>query len=228
MTGEVPRSRWFEVLAEHPYAREKLSAWSARTNDPADQIGRDHALALDSYLSAHDHGISPGGRLGLLRQSMQIWQRLASLVPGNPSVVLCLARASHDLGHRSAALDLLVRLGGSGPFPTSDTLDLPFIPPLARFDRRPVRGAWIDWLRAAVFEAIEIWGTFSSYFSVNTVQRLVELAANPNVSLAVHKRLALAVLRSGEVIQVPRGSALLQQSEENLNPNIWRALVDTG
>jgi len=108
---------------------------------------------------------------------------------------------------------------------TSDAYALPFLPPLAAFDARPVVGTHDDWLTMCVLEALESWHAFSTFFDPSAAKRLQSVIGNGNLSAGLLRRILLSGRRSGIPLSGDAAQALHQEAPDNRNAWFWRGGV---
>jgi predicted O-linked N-acetylglucosamine transferase (SPINDLY family) len=142
-TGAVDRSI---LLARLPFAMRLARSW------PKVDIPPVLEAALADWLDAHAPSVPAELRVArLLRASRCL--ALAARAPDhapNFAIAMSRVRIELELGRRGAALGVLRHLLDNR-IPVS--VDLPFLPPLPRFDSLPIGRAFSPWYRAAVYEA---------------------------------------------------------------------------
>lgn len=217
----VPTREWRDALAAFPYTAAYIDRWRAPANAGEERLASAHGSALNSYVSAQDVGLPAADRLALLERARQSWEALHEAAPEQGAISVCLARARFDLGLRAAALQALHRASGASSAEWSDER-LPFLPPLSSYDHKRVAGSASTWMLAALTEAAVRWGSFSSIFSIEHALWLHHKIGNPDLGLAMQKRLVLAALYAGVPVGIPPASPLLTSSSENRNAAIWR------
>ena len=134
------------LLARLPFASRLARSWAKMDIPPALEA------ALADWLDAHAACVPAELRVArLLRASRGL--ALAACAPDHVSgfaIAMSRVRIELELGRRGAALDVLRRLLDNR-IPVS--VDMPFLPPLARFDSLQIGRIFSPWYRAAVYEA---------------------------------------------------------------------------
>jgi len=216
---------WASELGRLPFCAPTLAAWEANMRASGSDA-EEHRMALNAHLSARDPKQAPEARVALLTRSVTAWERLSQRNPGKLSFGFCLARARYDLGQRVAAVELLKRVAQATVTAPPDAYSLPFLPPLAAFDTRPVVGTHDDWLKVCILEAVESWYAFSSFFDSSTAKRLRSIIGNGNLSAGMRRRILLSARRSGTPIPGDAAQPLYQEAADNRNPWFWREQND--
>ena len=214
---------WEIELGRLPFSAPALAAWKANMSASGSDA-EEHRVALNAYLSALDPKQAPEARVALLTRSAAAWERLSQRTPGKLSFGVCLARARYDLGQRAAAVELLKRVAQTVLTAPPEAYSLPFLPPLAAFDARPVVGTHDDWLKICLLEAGESWRAFSSFFDPSTAKRLQSIIGNGNLSAGMRRRILLSAHRSGISLPGTALRALQQEAPDNRNAWFWREL----
>jgi predicted O-linked N-acetylglucosamine transferase (SPINDLY family) len=134
------------LLARLGFAAGLAPRWQAAAPPPA------LAAALPDWLAARDGGAAPALRLALLLRAARGLAAADAAAGDAPvfAIALTRLRLEIELGRRAAAWGLLQRfLRNAVPV----TMDLPFLPPLARFDALAPGQGMGPWYRAAIYEA---------------------------------------------------------------------------
>ena len=117
------------------------------------QAGLPPALAagLARWLATRDAAVPPGARLALLLRAAQDLAAADAAAGDAPvfAIALTRLRLEVELGRRAAAWGLLQRFLRNAVQPS---LDLPFLPPMARFDALALGQGFGPWYRAAIYE----------------------------------------------------------------------------
>lgn len=222
-----PSVQWTDVFRSFPYAELVLPQWEKVMRDAPTAVEIDHAWALNMYLSATQPSRDAGHRVAMLARSSATWQRLLIQHPDQLSFAMCLARAMFDLGYRALATQVMDQIMDAMQAPPAEAFTLPFLPPMAAYDRRPVvSGRYQDWLQAAIVEPVEIWRYFSSFFASGTLERSEPLLDNRNFSFAFRRRYALAALRMRTTVRADVRDELLQASVDHHNAEIFGRLLE--
>lgn len=160
---------WRHTLARLPYGQKLAPSW-----DKAAAAGRSRKVeeALSLYALSRDARRPVAERFGALEASLG---QLTELCTGEPVHLrlASLARVARDYGAREVAARALAQLcrflGEDGPADPGE----PFLAPLERFDTVPPRDDFGTWILASALEALELAGSFSSFYTgVGARQRL--------------------------------------------------------
>lgn len=151
-----------EHILKQPYAQAWGQEWRGWWTGPSQETRRQIDI-LKSVVLAHQTALSSAERYGHLKNA-QRW--IAEITEGSASLSLRLtnARVLSELGSSQSAACVLRNLV-SDLLKGDSLAPIPFIPPLARFDRIVPRGSIFDWLLAACQEQLETVGTYSAYFT---------------------------------------------------------------
>jgi hypothetical protein len=99
-----------------------------------------------------------------LEHSLRVFDRLCASGSSKLLEASC-ARVALDYGSRTTGLQ---RLGNClNQLQQAQQVDLsePFLVPMGRFDQLDPRGQWANWTASALLEALEISGTYSSFYT---------------------------------------------------------------
>lgn len=178
---------WLRYLGGFPYARGRLDAGPAATQDQGDL----YRLALTLYARSQESGRTPIERYADLAAA---YGTLTSVVQVAPSLARHLSRIRmmFDLnlaGQAVTALQEVLQRLESGA-----TLELgePFLALSARHAALDPQDRLGDWLVASLLETFEVKRSFSSWFTgQDSLQRLELLCTTGFQSEAMERRLAL-------------------------------------
>jgi predicted O-linked N-acetylglucosamine transferase (SPINDLY family) len=137
----VPSLDRAALAARLPFARILAGGWATATLPP------ELTQALAGWLAAHDPASAPPARLASLCRAA----RDLAAADTRPlfAVAMTRVRLELELGRRDAAWTILQRFMRN-QIPVA--VDLPFLPPAARFDALPLGRAFAPWYRAAIYE----------------------------------------------------------------------------
>jgi hypothetical protein len=157
--------------------------------------GMAYQEALAAWDQAHDGDLPVAERVAALRRSYQLLCALTQ--PNAPaSRWLSLARVGLALGEREAAMNALAHLGTALQEGQEPELEEPFLTPHPEVASITPGVQKAQWLEAAVLEAQEIFGSFSSFFTgPSAFPRLQQLRDLGLGSPAMELRLALVQRR---------------------------------
>lgn len=109
-----------------------------------------------------------------------------------------LARVARDFGNRACAVEALQRLLDGIISRNTLAFNEPFLAPVDRFDLIPVGPSISNWMLAAVLEAIERLGSYSSYYTgTSALPRLKRIRDLGFGSAEMDRRLSLVQRRFG-------------------------------
>lgn len=155
------QNRWPTQLAAYPYAQPLLIGWQIADHS-RDVYWPEYEQALNTYLASQDESCSIGERHGWLIKSKEQFQALAAKGDAHIGTSLALIRLHSELGERQAAQDALEQMLQIMPWlaePLPESLQIqinrPFLAPIAAFDDRFVQGDLVQWIQAAILEALE-------------------------------------------------------------------------
>jgi hypothetical protein len=183
---------WPDSLLQIAYLKSCRSLWQ----QPLSREEIPYASSLAGYFRAYSSDTPTQERVELLQQS---YQSLVELVAKAPTFtkLSTLVRISIELGKRQVAVQYLQRLvavikQNQEAFVISE----PFLPASARFDTIPPGEQNLDWWRANILEALELYSNFSGYYnsgkSLNLLRFLIQ---NPFHSSEIRRRLQLVSFR---------------------------------
>ncbi len=172
--------RAIEGLLSQPFARHfEFSIDDVR--------GCEHSQVLIAYSAYRFAGLSPGRRLGLLRDAYVRGKALCAHRP-TAAGLSTFVRISHALGYRRQAGDALLRML---EIPLGD-LDAPFFPPCPRYESLSPGDQEHNWFGAAVIEQLELVRSHSSRFtSQDGFENLTQLCDGPFASAEMLRRIIL-------------------------------------
>ncbi len=213
--------KWQDFLKPLPYAQPLYAKWNNSDKYADNPFWEKYQEVLNTYLSSLDESRTIQERFALLGSSREQFADLKATGDSHISTTLALIRIHAELGERSSAVKLTNELIQAMNKGLQITLNRPFIPPINYFDYREVKGDLGKWLQAAIFEALEKRRTFSSYFH-NDLQILKTIFQNPNHSMEMERRLALAAMRQGKNVTISRSSTLVNLADNShLNRKAW-------
>jgi hypothetical protein len=193
----VPSLDRAALAARLPFARILAGGWATATLPP------ELTQALAGWLAAHDPASAPPARLASLCRAA----RDLAAADTRPlfAVAMTRVRLELELGRRDAAWTILQRFMRN-QIPVA--VDLPFLPPAARFDALPLGRAFAPWYRAAVYEtAARCVGGWRGEAARLDEALCAEACASGQQSSATSARLVLLRARStAPRTQDPQGS----------------------
>lgn len=226
LPADTSLPQWQDVFKQLPYAQTFMPHWTGAAS-VVDVTRTQHTHALNCYLGSKAESGNAALRVALLENAVLLWRSIHATAPGQLSVGLCLARATFDLGLRTEALQTLVKTMQAMASPAPDAFSLPFLPPVRSFDQPTPQGSISDWLSAALMTAYEQWRAFSSFYTKDAATVLQPYFGNPNLTAELRRRYVLHTRRSGMHVALADSDLLLQRGPENLNPEVWRGLVQS-
>jgi FkbM family methyltransferase len=215
------REAWTQFARSVPYARDIWRSWSPKggswlsphRNTYADGLAA-YALSRDASLGAEERVAWLFGSLHRLAEAMQM--------SDTPARRFSYARVARDLAQREEAMEAL--RGIVMQIKRGVRLDSrePFIAPSQHCEGRPVRIRDAKWLHCTVLEEMERLRAFSSCFDPeNSLLHLQQIVPLPGHSAEMDRRLQLIRMRQGLQDGPEPVAALLERSEDNLNPEFW-------
>ncbi len=188
----LPRHHWSQTLGQLPYGAALFADWErARQGKDGDDLD----LALTLYAMSQDAQLSMTTRVQALEQCLQSFDRLCAADPRKLHEA-SYARVALDYGSRSAAVQKLVNRINLLQQEQQVDLTEPFLAPIPRFDRVEPRGQLPSWAAAALLEAIEIAGAYSSFYTAgDNRQRLEFLVSLGFAGPEMERRLQLVRAR---------------------------------
>ncbi len=215
---------WRAWAAPLPYASHAVKRWPGGPG----WFGGAARKALHAALDAFAASRSLPGRTAWSHIDALLDARDHALAAANgvesPGALMTLARIEHELGNRGFAVQALQRVDKLAGSARLQVPELPFLPPIARYDRIAWDGRDARWIDAAVFESLIKLEAFSSYYEYrDRLAALERIAPLPFVSPEMERRRQLLRIRkkiqSGFEATAPVASA----GPENLNPGLWHA-----
>lgn len=185
---------WRETLANLPYGQQLNRQWEEKRGDP------EHAViesALWCYAFSLDASQPAGERVRALSNS---YRQLNVLCRQSPSYLrwASLARVAADYGARSSAVAALAQAVNTSSDRVTADFSEPFLAPARRFDLVDPEARLTNWCLAAVLEAYEQLGAFSSfYWGASALNRLQAIHTLGFVSAEMTRRLNLLRRRFG-------------------------------
>ena len=169
-----PRHHWSQALGAMPYGNALRADWErARHGRDGDDL--DHALTL--YAMSQDVQLPLATRFHALELCMQSFAQLCAVYPRQLHQA-SFARAALDYGARSAAVQELVTRINLLQQEQQVDLTAPFLAAIPRFDQLAPRGQLPSWAAAALLEAIEIAGAYSSFYTAGDNRQRLEFLVN--------------------------------------------------
>lgn len=208
----VPGGAWRDCLAALPSSQAML-----------DGLGDGGPMAdvLDLHIAAHDIEHTPAKRYHLLGQACA---RATELVTQDNTLWrrMTQARLHSELGQRSLAYPMLLKLAQTvSSRPALDPTE-PFLSPHSRYDHVAPDGRLLNWTIAACTEAFERALGFSDYFVGSKALPVLEFFATlgfPSPQMA--RRRQLMRMRVGQQNSLEPEAQLTRAGPEHLNPAIW-------
>jgi len=220
--AKAPTRAWRKWATPLAYAGQALRQWKgspgwfARTGRKALYTALDDFAAsrpedgrvtwahIDALLDARDHAIA----------AAESEPSLAAL--------LTLARVEQELGNRGFAVQALERAVGLVGSARPVAPDVPFLPPMARYDAVAWDGRDPDWLDAALHEALIHFESFSSYYDYGNRGRILErIAKLPFTSPEMERRRQLLRIRAALQPASEATAPVSAAGPENLNAPLW-------
>ncbi len=162
---------WHHTIACMPYGTRLADLWE-RTMTTGTHADVGEALSL--YAMSGDSSLSSGERFSALDACLNLITRLCEQ-QAPPTRLATLARVACDYGARSVAVNALRQLADAILKENGINLREPFLAPGRRFDAAPPGDAIGNWVLAAVLEALERLGSFSSFYTGPSAQRRLEV-----------------------------------------------------
>lgn len=185
------RYAWKNTCSNKPYHKSILPNLEKYFQAPDDFLEK----GLICHAISHDESLPPQIRAEALGQAFAIFQRQSD-PQKNPLRLLSFARVCAEYGMQGVAT---VALGHFFAFLMQNgeiEINEPFLPPLSRFDCIPPKENIEEWLIAAAMEGIELYSSYSSFF---TEKKFLErLQAINNLGFAsdeMKRRLELVISR---------------------------------
>jgi FkbM family methyltransferase len=220
-----PCPRWDVALESAPWIGVVLPGWRTAMGEHPSGLLAQHATALEYILQTRNEKFTAAVRVEMLRRAAEIWREIQHQMPESLSVRICLARAEFELGRRQVALQTISnvwrQLSTVNP---QVAFGLPFIPPVARFDCRPVRGTIQTWLLASMVEAVESWRAWSSFFTRDAQEGIEPHLQNPDLTSGMRRRAWLCNRILGNRPVLTSSSAYLA-GDESGNRKLWDRMV---
>jgi len=195
---------WLAPLATLPYGAALHDSWQETC---AAGVHAEVAEALSHHAISRNSSIPLITRVQSLEHS---FHRLKSLCERDPSHMrlASLARVAREFGQRATAVAALQQLLDGIVKTNRLALGEPFLPPGERFDQLPTGSSPGDWILAAILEAFECLGSYSSYYTGTAALRRLEKIRDLGFGSAeMGRRLTLVQERFGLPKTVPHPSA---------------------
>ena len=213
---DIDRAEWVSVLSRMPYAKALIQTWKLSLVDEPE-----YETALTAYCHSRSDAVPLPQRVAALGYAVANLRPLAEARPSFASL-MSVTRAAQDFGQRGmgvAALRLLRKMLDAGAIDTAR----PFLAPAARFDAVPCADLR-NWCTAAVLETLASTKTYSSFFGELEIPLLESLRKTGLHDPRFDRDRQLMQMRRGLPVERPLPARLLQDSPENLNAPLWRAL----
>ncbi len=173
--------------------------------DPASAAGGDqvaaaarHQEAIAAWTASRSLALPLAERLGALRRGAR-WLRDLCSTAASVGRLASLARVALDLGERERAVEALGQLLNQLPAEEASSLEEPCLAPHPAYDTGDPRGRTREWLESAALEALECFGSFSSFFTgPSALPRLRRLSALGLATPAMAERLRMVQARFPE------------------------------
>jgi len=196
-TGAIPSSPdpdgWPAALASLPYGAALLESWRETGAAGTTELKE----ALSHFAISQDSSIPLVMRFSSLENSLHLLRSLCEREPAHMRLA-SLARVAREFGHRATAVAALQQLLDG--IVKTNRLDLgePFLAPGERFDHLPTGSSTGDWVLAAILEAFECLGSYSSYYTGTAALRRLEKIRDLGFGSAeMTRRLSLVQTRFG-------------------------------
>lgn len=208
-----------EALGRRPYSADLVDEWRRTAADMPEGL----ADGLGWYCQAWDTSLSVAERFAALERGRSCLSR--PLESGAEVARLySLARVAWELGYRARANEALDALLARADAGDHVPVGAPFLCVSPRFDAIAPGGDLSRWCLAQLLEQRVRLGAFSSYFQdARILDTLEALSRLPHQSPEMERRRRLMLLRHGREAPPAPGPLLGERSEENLNPEFWRA-----
>lgn len=211
---------WQGYLSQLPWTASLLSAWQDKARTGKHQ---DYLRALDFLCAAQTPDTPRTQHLAQTKWSAQNLMQVYNQQASGP-VALTLSRALQALGLRQQAVQVLNKLLQDIQSGQRMDFNLPFLPPLPRFDQLPIQESIQKWIMARCLESLLLLRSHSSYFSRAQDHKLIQaLHNNPERTMEAQRRLILRAIRMGKNITIRPGSRLL--TDEHLNKEVWSEIA---
>lgn len=187
-----PRHHWSQALGQLPYGAALFADWErSRRGKDGDELD----LALTLYAMSQDAQLSMTTRVQALELCLQCFEQLCAADPRKLHEA-SYARVALDYGARSSAVQKLVNRINLLQQEQQVDLTEPFLAPIPRYDQVEPRGQSPSWGAAALLEAIEIAGAYSSFYTAgDNRQRLEFLVSLGFAGPEMERRLQLVRAR---------------------------------
>ncbi|MYL24807.1 FkbM family methyltransferase [Halomonas alkaliantarctica] len=205
---------------ESPVLPEKNAAASFERLANPESLTANLKVALAHLQAALDSSVDRHDRRAHAHHALQQLQTLPVDAQGG-DVSLAMARLHHLLGQRQQAVSTLKALLPQMNASALDSLRWRVAPHPA-FDHQAVKEDPAGWQRCAAYEALVHLSSYSGYFGQD-LNLLKAIHRQPHHSLAMERRLALALLKQGQKITIRPDSALC--SNQHLNGETWRRIA---
>ncbi len=218
------KGAWAAFAGSAAYARDLAAGWRSSAGFFSRSDHGTYFEGLGAFARSRDANLAPAERLAWLNQALQC---VADAIGANDTLArrLSYARIAAELGWRSAAaecLGLAIERLADG---NATALQEPFIAPSERYERTAMHAGRSEWLTCSVVEQYEKLRHYSSlYVDKTSLEVLAPIGDLPYRSAEVDRRRQLVRRRHG-MPPVPASPLLLAASEENLNPQYWRAPI---
>ncbi len=207
------------ALAERPFAAELLAGWKVVETPATD--------ALSRYLASQEMKRPAFERWRLLRESLAGFEA-ALRTEDHPALRLNHLRALRAMGRRSSVIHHLRRVLDAGhQAVAADLMEHPFLPPLASWDGRPIKGGLEAWCAAMLADTLTDCLHYSTYFNQDAVKALWDTKGNPNCTISMYRRLILTLMRTGQKMRLSDSSSdmFFHVRDDHLNAEIWKDLL---
>jgi FkbM family methyltransferase len=185
---------WRKTVGTLPYGKSLAAQWD-ETVAAGDSDTVEEALSL--YALSRDTSRPTAERLGALEASLS---RLQAVCEGEPAYLRLssLARVARDYGARELAAGTLAQLCRflveRGPADPGE----PFLAPVERFDTVPPGDGFGNWILAGALEALELAGSYSSFYTGTGARQRLEVIRDLGYGSAeMRRRLRLVQRRFG-------------------------------
>lgn len=185
---------WRQTIAKLPYGVQLAHHWE-QTMIAESSVEVDEALFF--YAISQNSSLAPSLRFDALEASFSQLNTLCMYQPVNLRLA-SLSRVARDYGARMLAVNALNQL--STVIFQHSRIDLgePFLAPGERFDSIPPGDGVGNWVMAAILEANELLGSFSSFYTgTAALERLKIIRSLGFGSAEMERRLLLLERRFG-------------------------------
>ena len=212
----IDGTAWVSVLSRMPYAKALIETWKRSLSDEPE-----YERAFAAYCHSRNDAVPLPQRIAALGYAVAHLRPLAEAKATFASL-MSVTRAAQDFGKRGIGVAALRYLWKMLDLGTVDVA-VPFLAPAARFDTISCTDLR-NWCTAAVLETLASTKTYSSFFGELELPLIESLRKTGLHDPRFDRDRQLMLMRRGLPVERPLPARLLQDSPDNLNAGLWRAL----